>query len=558
VKTRVPGLLDPGRHIQLLGPLMTLELRISNLAGVELCALSVASDWQGRQLKEAIAGKTQIPLSKQKLMYGTTLIRNTDVLSQSLGGGDAEKELLLIRQTVDFDFWLDEISRDYRRLRKAPEELRGDPQVVMEAINQNPQAIKFAADSVKADRDCALKALQADWTLYTSIALELWDDREIALLFVPKCPRLFSKLSPQLKQDGELVKEVLSNNNGWNICEMGPEMLADRELVLMAARNAGEPSYNRLGRSWLSYINRQLLTDKEVVVAGAKVGYCTIAELPEVFKEDKEVLRAVLEGNPSEIVNATLELPRDWALQMLRKDGMALKLLPQFCNDRECVEAAVRQTCFAISFASIELRADKELARSAIQDFVDNFSRHSLRPEMSSSTDTLPFLSTLSKEIRSDKELMLKVVQRDGRQLCVVEPALLKDPEVVYAAVSRHPMALRYVAERESEDHGYAKSKSSGKARNSKGDSSSSSKASLLEDVQLLFNAISRDRNAWVFCPKHLREKVKDMLLEKEKKAKMRAAPRPFHVLCPGGCTDYTWDLVVQQQHGKWSVVSLA
>ena len=34
--------------------------------------------------------------------------------------------------------------------------------------------------------------------------------------------------------------------------------------------------------------------------------------------------------------------------------------------------------------------------------------------------------------------------------------------------------------------------------------------------------------------------------------------PRPFHVLCPGGCTDYTWDLVVQQQHGKWSVVSLA
>lgn len=130
---------------------MTLELRISNLAGVELCELRVASDWQGRQLKEAIAGKTQIPLSKQKLMYGTTLIRNTDVLGQILGEGEGEKELLLIRQTVDFDFWLDEISRDYRRLRKAPEELRSDPQVVMEAMNQNPQAIKFAADSVKAD-----------------------------------------------------------------------------------------------------------------------------------------------------------------------------------------------------------------------------------------------------------------------------------------------------------------------------------------------------------------------------------------------------------------------
>eukprot|EP00435_Cladocopium_sp_Y103_P067230 s226_g29.t1 len=179
-------------------------------------------------------------------------------------------------------------------------------------------------------------------------------------------------------------------------------------------------------------------------------------------------------GHRGEVrVNApTLELPREWALAMLRKDGMALKLLPQFCNDRECVEAAVSQTCFALSFASIELRADKELARSAIQHFASKVCTDSLNLEpcmgepehVSSSTDALPFLSSMSKEIRSDKELMLKVVQWDGRQLCVVEPVLLKDPEVVYAAVSKHPMALRYVAEHEREssaDQGYAKSKSS-------------------------------------------------------------------------------------------------
>ena len=29
-------------------------------------------------------------------------------------------------------------------------------------------------------------------------------------------------------------------------------------------------------------------------------------------------------------------------------------------------------------------------------------------------------------------------------------------------------------------------------------------------------------RNAWVFCPKHLREKVEEMLLEKQKKAGRR------------------------------------
>lgn len=53
---------------------------------------------------------------------------------------------------MDFDFWLDEIGKDYRKLRKAPPELRADREVVLEAMKQSAQAIKFAADSVKADR----------------------------------------------------------------------------------------------------------------------------------------------------------------------------------------------------------------------------------------------------------------------------------------------------------------------------------------------------------------------------------------------------------------------
>ena len=53
---------------------------------------------------------------------------------------------------MDFDFWLDEIARDYRRLRKAPPELRADKEVLLEAMKQSAQAIKFAAESLKADR----------------------------------------------------------------------------------------------------------------------------------------------------------------------------------------------------------------------------------------------------------------------------------------------------------------------------------------------------------------------------------------------------------------------
>eukprot|EP00913_Durusdinium_trenchii_P033459 g31325.t1 len=130
---------------------MSLELQILSLSG-PICSILAEPEWRGRDLKEQIAQQAKITQSKQKLLVGTTLIRNADQLGEVLNGAD---EILLVRQAVDFDYWLDEISKDYRRLRKAPQEsleLRADREVVLEAMNQSGEAIKFAADTVKADR----------------------------------------------------------------------------------------------------------------------------------------------------------------------------------------------------------------------------------------------------------------------------------------------------------------------------------------------------------------------------------------------------------------------
>jgi len=282
------------------------ELQISSLSG-PLCSLSAQADWHGRDLKEAIFQKVQIPCSKQKLLYGTTLIRNADLLSTVLVD-QTEYELLLVRQAVDFDYWLDEISKDYRRLRKAPEELRADPDVIMEAMNQDAQAFKFAADSVKANRDCALKALQANWSLYEFIGLDLWDDREICKLFVPSRPLLFRRLSQQLKADKELAATVLANNNGWHLMNMVDAIRADRDLVLLSARNPGETPAYLNHRTFLSFVDPRLRSDKEVVLECAKFG-CKMEELPKELLEDQDVLHAVLAGNPKEVE------PWNWNLE---------------------------------------------------------------------------------------------------------------------------------------------------------------------------------------------------------------------------------------------------
>ena len=122
-----------------------------------------------------------------------------------------------------------------------------------------------------------MKALQEDWRLYSFIDLDLWDDRrllaalleaffvgEIVMLFVPYHPLLYSKLSMEIKKDRELAKLVLSNSNGWMLDSMPAELQRDKEVVLVAARNAA-----RRWASWslLRCVDRALLADKEVVMA---------------------------------------------------------------------------------------------------------------------------------------------------------------------------------------------------------------------------------------------------------------------------------------------------
>ena len=56
---------------------------------------------------------------------------------------------------------------------------------------------------------------------YDSIDLDLWDDKDIAMLFVPRKPLLFAKLSNALKGDRELAMEVLQND-GAPLGRFGP------------------------------------------------------------------------------------------------------------------------------------------------------------------------------------------------------------------------------------------------------------------------------------------------------------------------------------------------
>ncbi|CAE7227644.1 unnamed protein product [Symbiodinium natans] len=442
------------------------EISVSTLGG-HLCTVHSQPDWFGRDLKA----------SKMKLLYGSKLIRNVDLLKDILTPEAPEPvEILLVRQSYDLDYWLDEISNDYKRLRKAPEELKSDRHVVLAAIEQNAQAFKFAADELRGDREVAMKALALDIRLVDFIGLELWEDREIMTDVVPRCTRMYRHLSPGMKSHRELTMKVLQNQ-GECLLHAPAALQADREVVLLAVRNmtAGHRS------NWLCTIGEALRSDKEVVIACAENGCSRIGDLAQDLCTDEDVLRALVTGNPLELAQmpAAIKEDRAFVLELLKRNGEALKFAGALCDDRECVEAAVLQSPFLIQWASVRLRGDRDLALRALDD---STRYHSARPGgLAYDVDISP-LQYLSRELRSDRELVLRAVRLDGRALQFAEAGLRMDREVVSAAIDQTGMALEYVISP-------ATSGKPGKAKKKLG---CDGDLDLLQDVELLVKAVKR------------------------------------------------------------------
>ena len=484
---------------------LTFDISVSTLGG-HLCTIHARRDWYGRDLKAQISELTKTPQSKQKLLYGSQLIRNVDLLEKVLPLPDCVTqeplEILLVRQSYDLDYWLDEINRDYKRLRKAPEEIKADRHVVMAAIEQDATAIKFASDAVKADKEVAMKALAKDASMVNFIDMDLWEDCDVMMAAVPRMTLMYRKLSPEVRSNRELTVEVLKRQGEY--LQYAPAILqADKEVALIAARGVSEKyKYNLL-----SMVSGNLLLDKEVVVACAENGCSQLQEIREDLRADEDVLRALVTGNPMELdkMPAAIKGDRSFVLELLRRRGDALKFAGEFCDDRECVEAAVRQSPFSFEWASVRLRGEKDVALLAIDEWT--------RPtwQNPAARHETPFRFA-SKELRADREVVLRAVAKNGISLALADATLRMDREVVTAAINENGIALEYVLspkDMDEDSQGRSKSGKAGYRRRQE------SVGDLLQDVDLLVKAVKRNSRAVNFCPKHLRKEVEELVKSK-------------------------------------------
>lgn len=190
--------------------------------------------------------------------------------------------------------WKYSIARDWQQLRNAPETLRGNPALVLSALQGSWKAIKYATAVLRNDpifmseavRICghalqfgeleirSNRALVLEAVGVTGMALQHAylaahrDDREVVLTAVRQDWQAFTLASTRVQRDWELCEIAVKGN--WRALEFVPEECLDvRELMLDAVRQSPEA---------LRYASDRLRGDPELQAEAAKNGVYVTAQ----------------------------------------------------------------------------------------------------------------------------------------------------------------------------------------------------------------------------------------------------------------------------------------
>ncbi len=121
----------------------------------------------------------------------------------------------------------------------ASEELRGDFEVVLEAVKRDGRALEHASDKLRGDRDLVIAAVRTSCDVLQYASEEFCGDREVILEAVRLDDNALSFATAELRGDKEFVLEAV-RRNGFVLLDASAELRSDKEVVLEAVRQQPE------------------------------------------------------------------------------------------------------------------------------------------------------------------------------------------------------------------------------------------------------------------------------------------------------------------------------
>jgi len=221
-----------------------IEVRVIDISGGSSCVVTADRSWTFSHVKGAVESALGIPHNEQKLVVGEMQPNDTDsVMAVAVIKGTADQPLEVVvigsRNPITQELWLAQVRSDGLKLRCA-EAFRGDREVVLAAVSQNGEALKYADDNLKDDQDVVLVAVQSSGIAVQYASSECIQHHDVALAAVTQNGDALQFLTEASRANRDIVLAAVQQKGSslhWasqelqNDCDIKSKALEDGSVA---------------------------------------------------------------------------------------------------------------------------------------------------------------------------------------------------------------------------------------------------------------------------------------------------------------------------------------
>ncbi|HFC29647.1 MAG TPA: DUF4116 domain-containing protein, partial [Oceanospirillales bacterium] len=298
-------------------------------------------------------------------------------------------------------------------LKYADKTLRRDINIIRKAVKVDNNALRFADISLNDEKKLVLELVRQKPSvcsnLYGFMDKHLQKNRALILRLMKTkgCTRLFYFLNKKLQHD-KAFAQIGVQQDGNNLEYVGSLLQDDKALVMMAIKQ---------NTSALNYASPRLKNDRSLVISVINKDTYALNNASKLLQKDRELLllTATKHNNHALYAQAT-EADKARVLSAVKKQGDALKYVrDQFKKDKDIVLAAVKQDGYALQFADKSLQHDKQIVAAALQQRnktspqQKKLSKAQLLAAIKNNPDSVDFND---ERFQTDKTLVLASINR--------------------------------------------------------------------------------------------------------------------------------------------------
>jgi len=332
-------------------------------------------------------------------------------------------------------------------IKYASQNLRNDKDIVLKAIEKNPDALEFASDRLKDDDMVVRRAILN----YNTTALQFASERlknnfDIVKTAVQMNPEVLQFASKELRNNEDIVKEAVVYDTqyfkfaGDKIKENFPTVEKFTEKILYDNK---EFALNKLQYTMSNFnsVSDRLKNDKEFIGEVVARWRNTFEFIPDKFKDDKEIVLKAMktDGISLEFVSDRLKEDKEVVKEAVKNDWKALNFAnDKFKDDKDIIMEVVKQNGKALKLASENMQKDREIVLASIT---------------STRYGTSNSLTTINEKFRDDKEIVMEAMSYSGGYgYELISDRLKNDKEVTYCYASQESFNITKILDKFKED----------------------------------------------------------------------------------------------------------